>query len=246
MKRIHVAFANDKFLKSLDILEQTSLNIGKVDKFIRYRPEDLQRDDFWSENQCILSEPLGAGYWIWKPFIILQAMKLIEDGDIVLYTDAGMRVIDCLNPLFEITKTSKDNRMLFEISWFWGKHLHSEYTKRDCFVLMGCDEPKYYKERMLNAAFSVWMKTKKNISFLTEWLTYMKDSRIVTYEPNTCGLPNLPDYIDHRHDQAVLSLLNLKHGRELYREPTQYSNSEMHLFTNSPYNQLFDHHGGNI
>jgi hypothetical protein len=244
MKRVHCAFANDKFLKSLNILEVTSIAIGGVDKFIRYRPEDLKRDNFYQENQRILSEPLGAGYWIWKPFIILQTMKLLDYGDIVLYTDAGMKVIKSLDPLFEITKASKDNRMLFALTMNYGTHRHSEYTKRDCFVLMGQDEEKYWESRMLNAAFSLWMKTQKNIDFLTEWGEYMKDSRIVTYEPNTCGLPNLPDYIDHRHDQAVLSLLSLKHGRELYREPTQFTLNE--TYSNSPYGQLFDHHGGVI
>ena len=244
MKKVHVAFANDKFTKSLDILEETSLRIGNVDQFIRYKPFDLQADRFWQENQRILSQPLGAGYWIWKPFIILQTMKHLDDGDIVLYTDAGMKVLDSLDPLFEITKTSKDNRMLFAETWFYGTHLHSEYTKRDCFILMGMDDPRYYKERVLNAAFHLWMKTQKNIDFLTEWQMYLKDSRIVTYEPNTCGQPNLPDYIDHRHDQAVLSLLSLKYGRELYREPTQFTLNEK--FENSPYGQLFDHHGGNI
>jgi|WetSurMetagenome_2_1015567.scaffolds.fasta_scaffold00103_24 hypothetical protein len=244
MKKIHVAFANDKFLKSLNILEKTSLAIGGVDKFIRYETKDLQIDNFWQENHCILSQPLGAGFWIWKPFIILQAMKQTEDGDIILYTDAGVEVLNSLNPLFKITETSKDNRMLFALTMNYGTHRHSEYTKRDCFVLMGQDEPKYWNARMLNAAFSLWMKTEKNIAFLMEWQKYLKDSRVVTYEPNTCGKPNLPDYIDHRHDQAVLSLLSLKYGRELYREPTQFTINES--FDNSPYGQLFNHHGGVI
>lgn len=97
---------------------------------------------------------------------------------------------------------------------------------------------------MLHAAFSVWMKTEKNVEFISEWLRYVKDRRIITNEPNTCGLPNLPDFAEHRYDQAVLSLLSLKHGRELYREPTQFSNNE--TFANSPYKQLFDHHSGKI
>ena len=244
MKKVHVAFANDKFLKSLNILGESSCKVGKVDEFVKYSPKDLHIDNFWQENQRILSQPLGYGYWIWKPFIILETMKRLNEGDIVLYTDAGMRVLDSLDPLFEITETSRDNRMLFALTMIWGTHKHSEYTKRDCFILMGLDEPKYWNERMLNAAFSVWMKTQRNIDFLTEWQKYLKDSRIVTYEANTCGQSNLPDYIDHRHDQAVLSLLSLKYGRELYREPTQFSINEK--FNNSPYGQLFDHHGGNI
>ncbi len=244
MKKVHCAFANDKFLKSLNILEETSLANGDIDEFIRYTIEDLKINNFYQENQRILSKPLGAGYWIWKPFIILQTMEQIDEGDIVLYTDAGMRVMDSLLSLFKITETSKDKRMLFALTMNYGTHRHSEYTKRDCFILMGQDEEKYWNARMLNAAFSLWMKTQKNIDFLTEWMNYMKDSRIVTYEPNVCGKPNLPDYIDHRHDQAVLSLLSLKYGRELYREPTQFTLNE--VYENSPYGQLFDHHGGNI
>jgi len=241
MKKVHIAFANNVFLKSLDILKRTSLTVGKVDEFISFGTEDLHMNNFWEENQHILSQKLGAGYWIWKPFIILETMKLLDDGDVVLYTDAGMRVLENLDPLFEITKTAKDNRMLFALTMIYGSHRHSEYTKRDCFILMGMDKPEYWE-----AAFSVWMKTQKNIDFLTEWQVYLKDSRVVTYEPNVCGQSNLSDYIDHRHDQAVLSLLSLKYGRELYREPTQFTNDERGNYSNSPYNQLFDHHGGKL
>jgi hypothetical protein len=253
MKKVHVAFANERFYKSLDILERTSNDIGKVDEFVSYRPSDLHANNFWEENQSVLSHllvsetsPIGAGYWIWKPFIILETMKKLDDGDIVLYTDAGMKVLDNLNPLFDITKTSKDNRMLFEPSMKYGSHLHSTWTKRDCFVLMDLDGAVYWNARMLHAAFSVWMKTSKNIEFLSEWQRYLTDTRIVTDEPNTCGKPNFPDFKQHRWDQAVLSLLSLKYGRELYREPTQFSNNEKRKFPNSPYSQLFDHHGGDI
>lgn len=246
MKRVHVAFANDKFLKSLNILEESSRNVGDVDMFIRYSPADLKRDNFYEENKSILNEPLGAGYWIWKPFIILETMKHMEDGDIILYTDAGMKVLSSLKPLFEIAQGAKDERMLFAESWFYGTHLHSEYTKRDCFILTGTDYPEFWDERCLSAAFHVWVKTQKNIDFLNEWLGYLKDRRVVTYDPNVCGLPNFPDYIDHRHDQAVLSLLSLKHGRELFRAPTQFTNNEIADYPNSPYGQLFYHHGGEI
>lgn len=31
----------------------------------------------------------GAGYWVWKPFIILKELEHLQDGDYLLYTDAG-------------------------------------------------------------------------------------------------------------------------------------------------------------
>lgn len=246
MRKVHCAYANEVFYRSLDILEDTSIKIGGVDEFYAYRPINLHVDNFYQQNERILSQPLGAGLWAWKPFVILETMKKVDDGDIVLYTDAGMSVLWPLNILFEITSTNKDNGMLFEPSMIYGPHLHSVYTKRDCFVVMDLDHPYYHQSRMLHAAFSVWMKTQANIEFLQEWLKYVTDERAITDWPNVCGQPNLPDYAEHRYDQAILSLLRLKYDRELYREPTQFSNNERGKFPNSPYGQLFNHHSGEI
>lgn len=33
----------------------------------------------------------GAGFWVWKPFIILKELEHLEEGDYLLYTDAGAR-----------------------------------------------------------------------------------------------------------------------------------------------------------
>ena len=31
----------------------------------------------------------GAGYWIWKPYIIWKTLQDVEDGDIVCYIDSA-------------------------------------------------------------------------------------------------------------------------------------------------------------
>ena len=56
------------------------------------------------------------------------------------------------------------------------------------------------------------------------------------------GQANFIEFKDHRHDQSVLSLMTVKYGLEMFRDPTQWGNSEKDLFANSPYDQLFDHH----
>ena len=106
--------------------------------------------------------------------------------------------------------------------------------------------------------------------FLTTWLEYCCDKRILTDIPNTCGKKNLPEFKGHRRDQSVLSLLAQRHSIPLYRIPTQFGNHyKMHGFrldgefncidqlrqekvgfyapipyNNSPYFQLLDHHRG--
>ena len=85
------------------------------------------------------------------------------------------------------------------------------------------------------------------------------NKNILTDIPNACGLSNLPEFKDHRHDQSILSLLAKKHNVEMFRDPSQWGNphkrpsarqkNEMlpfpysdEPFLNSPYGTLLNHH----
>lgn len=242
MKKVHISFGNEEYYKSLDILEQSSLDIGGVDKFIRYTQLGLKDDNFWKKNQYILSQSRGAGYWIWKPYIILKTFESLENGDCVLYSDAGLKVIDNLNPLFDLMASHpNDGKIIFRVPWIGAQHIAKMWTKKDCFVLTECNESKYWNAPMTNGAVSLWEKNDYNIEFLKEWQRYLRDPRIVSDDFNMCGV-NFPEFKDHRHDQSVLSILCTKYNYTLFRDPTQWGNEEKNKFTNSPYPQLFHHH----
>jgi hypothetical protein len=242
MKKVHISFGNEDYYRSLDVLEESALTIGKVDQFIRYTQEELKTEEFWKKNTYILSKPRGAGYWIWKPYIILKTFDLIENGDCVLYSDAGLKVIDNLNPLFELSRSlPNEGKIIFRVPWVGAKHVAKVWTKRDCFVLTNANESKYWNAPMTNGAVSLWVKNNNNIEFLKEWLRYLRDPRISTDDFNMFGM-NDPEFKDHRHDQSVLSILSTKYNFELFRDPTQWGNDEINLFSNSPYPQLFHHH----
>jgi len=243
MKKIHISFGNETYYKSLDLLEKTSIEIGKVDQFIRYTQAQLKTEDFWRKNEYILTKPRGAGYWIWKPYIILKTFELIENGDCVLYSDAGLKVIDNLNPLFDvISNHPHGGKIIFRVPCSGFNHIAKVWTKRDCFILTNTDEPKYWNSPITNGAVSLWVKNHENIALMQEWQRYLRDPRISTDDANMCGMPNFPEFRDHRHDQSVLTILSVKYNFELFRDPTQYGNEEKHLFSNSPYGQLFNHH----
>jgi len=244
MKKVHISFANEEYYKSLKLLEETSVNVGKIDQFIGYTEEWLKTTEFWKKNQFILSQKRGCGYWSWKSFIILETFKNLEEGDIVLYSDAGLKVIGNLNTLFKVIQNHPNNgKMIFKVPAVGvPNHLAKTWTKRDCFVLMNADEPKYWNADITNGAISLWEKNDKNIEFLNEWQKYMRDTRIVTDDPNMCGKPNFSEFRDHRHDQSVLTILCTKYNLELFRDPTQWGNEEIDKFSNSPYEQLFHHH----
>ncbi|MFA5152766.1 MAG: hypothetical protein WC554_09420 [Clostridia bacterium] len=243
MKKVICTYGTLDYIKSLELLEKTAYDIGKIDKVYVYTRAWLETTEFYRKNQYILLQTRGSGYFCWKPFIILETFKNLKEGDIVLYMDAGISIIDTLQPLFDLAQTlPNDGKVIFKVPEVGTTHKAKKWTKRDCFVLTGCDEEKYWDAPMTNGAVSLWVKNEKNIEFLNEWQKYLRDIRIISDEPNMCGKPNFVDFVDHRHDQSVLTILVTKYGYELFRDPTQWGNNEISLFANSKYSQKFHHH----
>ena len=86
-----------------------------------------------------------------------------------------------------------------------------KYTKADCFVYMDCLNPKFFNAFQVEAGLLGFRKTDSNIKFITEWLDYAKDERILTDIPNQSYVKNSKSFIDHRHDQSILNNLLVKY-----------------------------------
>jgi hypothetical protein len=248
MKKILCSYGTEQFKKSLQLLEQSAYNIGGIDKVYLYDREWLINTEFYKKNKYILDQKRGGGYWLYKSKVILNTFEqYAEKGDVVMWSDAGLSIISNLSPLFKIMENHpNDGKMLFKLPNVGTTHKAKMWTKRDCFVLCNADEKKFWDADMSNGAVSLWEYNDKNVEFLKEWQKYLRDNRIVTDDPNVCGRPNFPEFKDHRHDQSVLSILAVKYGFELFCDPTQFGNEVRNQFVNSPYEQLFNHHRGNI
>lgn len=246
-----VNYATSQFYRSQEKLNRSALRFG-ADKVFSYREKDLIRTDFYNKNKKILQQKRGAGYWIWKPYFILEAMSKVKKNDVIVYCDSGIEVIRSLNPLFKIC-CQQDGIMLFRTHL----QLNKKWIKRDCFVLMGCDSPEYWNAEQLMASFSIYLNNERNRAFVEEWLYYCCNENVVTDMPNICGLNNFPEFKDHRHDQSILSLLAVKHKIEIFRNPSQKGDGfkmkkfrhpgevtrySLKPYANSPYDTLLNHH----
>jgi hypothetical protein len=47
-------------------------------------------EDYRRRNNDILSRSRGAGYWIWKSYILWHELYVAREGDIIVYSDAGV------------------------------------------------------------------------------------------------------------------------------------------------------------
>jgi hypothetical protein len=69
--------------------------------------------DFVNRNKDILERERGAGYWLWKPYLIFQELYLARDGDIIMYSDAKVDFIANISHLIKLT--TKQDIIVFKL-----------------------------------------------------------------------------------------------------------------------------------
>ena len=207
-KIVAITYGSEWYEKAVEYNGKSAYELAKVDKWYGYTPKDIDAD-FKEKNEYILSNSRGAGYWLWKPYFILRTMKeKLNYGDYLIYSDAGILFVDKAQKIVDFIESKNVEMYLHRLP-----HLEKEYTKRDAFILMGADMPFYAETGQFNAAFQIYKKSKFTEHFLEEYLYYAKDKRIITDDQNVLGRENYAGFVDHRHDQSILSLLTKKYGQ---------------------------------
>ena len=195
---------------------------------------------FRRAHKDILFQRKGAGFWLWKPYIILRTLvEKMSFGDVLMYEDAGSYLIKDAGPLLKLASELPQGIVVFQLQL-----LEKYYTKRDTFVTMEMDYPEIDKSSYQTmGSFLALRKDCQTLQFVMEWLAYSSDTRCVTDDPNQMNLPNYSGFIGHRHDQSVLSLLSRKWGILQFRDPSNHGKDDWDFygFASGPYEQLIVH-----
>lgn len=219
-----ITYGDEKFEDSVHFNLFTAKYIGGAQKLKAYGPTDLD-SEFKSKYENIVSQKKGAGYWIWKPYIILQALEKLEENDYLMYSDAGTFYVKSINNLIKQLERDK-NDILLSSSILPVKH----WCKRDAFELIDCNFNDVDDLHMIEGGYLLLRKSANSVAFIKKWLEYMTDIRIVSDLPNTCGQPNDLSFRENRHDQTVLTLLAIKEGIKPYKGLSDSSELRRYIF----------------
>ncbi|MBP2300479.1 hypothetical protein [Azospirillum picis] len=224
MARILLNYADGAFLAAQKHNAATGLAVGGFDAVAALGRRTLDdHPDFVARNRATLEQPRGAGYWLWKPFLIHWMLSTqLAEGDVLFYCDSGAHFIHRIDPVVELCRQRRDLPIL--LFTLQAEHRNRVWTKRDCFHYMGLDHPGYANATQILASFIVCERTPATVAFAAEWLQHAEDPRILTDRPNECGLPNYPEFRDHRHDQSILSLLGRRRGVRTVADISQWGN----------------------
>lgn len=219
-QHIFITYGCDKYNRSKQRIEKEVKATKMFDRFRAYEPsivKDILHSYSAKETLEVMKLPRGGGYWIWKPIIIQDTLQSMNDGDILVYADAGCNV---RNNKKEIVKTINSI-------------LKDKYGISHCGTCGGyrvelnrMDVVKHYiEEKYIEAFFAtnngieyeanriIIRKCPASIKFISQWV----DAAINHpdfFTDKQSSIPNHPKFKEHRHDQSIYNCLAFNFGIE--------------------------------
>lgn len=219
--------AGPDFKKSLAQIEKEALQFSFFD-YVHACNEDLlvEDNDFWNLHaRFIVNNPRGYGYWVWKPYILLQLLDQINENDIIVYADAGCQLNSStieakerMKEYVEIARKSPHGILSFAC-----KHpdlIEARFTKMDTAVALQANTNELMYSKQLVGGIFVVRKCPYVMELFRSCLfaCTMDNYHNITDCPS--HIKNLPEFKEHRHDQSVFSLLRKKRGTEILVDET--------------------------
>ncbi len=163
----------------------------------------------------------GGGYWMWKPYVILKALSRLKENDILVYSDAGATVPNCD---YTREKLSEYIETVLRSDWgvlsFRNPYIEKKWTKGDVLRhfhavdnLTGNPHEHITNTRQFTANRIIFKKNEHSLKLVRLWWNTATNYPHL-FDDSPSASPNLPGFVENRHDQSVWSLICKTHGSE--------------------------------
>lgn len=205
MKRVvFLTFADYKYRESLYRLKNQVSQSKYITDIYIFTEKDLGKDFRRNFHPWLYRR--GYGYWKWKSYLVQKVLDNIDEGDILIYSDAGCvfnkSADDRLLYYIDKVRTSKSGLLVFAQNL-----IEKDWTKSDCFDYFGVIKEKKITDtpQTLGGIFFI---CKNDISqkIVEKWVTVTMDHYDLITDKRS-QIPNFDSFVEHRHDQSILSIL---------------------------------------
>lgn len=192
---------------------KTAYLFGKVDKVLEYSSKDIPQT-YKDEHKEIFAYKRGAGLWLWKPYIILDALGKCQEGDWLFYCDSGATLINKISCLIDCAIANNVNIFLVEQPL-----LEKQFTKRETCIGMSIND---IDQNQLLSGYILLKKCAESVMFIKEWQLYCERIDLLSPERFHNDIGEWNTFYSHREDQSILSLLRYKWKLPAFRDPSDY------------------------
>lgn len=222
-----VSFASDNNYKVLRAYNFLLLKkLPYINRVFNFDAKDLD-DDFLKTNYNLLQNKRGYGYWCWKPYIIKKALQELDYGDYLLYLDIDWKITKRIGKFIDYLDSTNQDLLAY---YYSENHIVKNWVKRDLLKKLTCDTNFYTKSYQMEAGTIIMRKSIFIEKFLKSWGEYCQIEHLISDSPS--NTPNYTGFKEHRHDQAIFSLLYKKHRLKTLGSRDKYTSEDTLLIEN--------------
>lgn len=180
-------------------------NANVFNSIIDYSHSDLSSE---LKASSLMKIRRGGGLWSWKPDVILSTMAKCDDGDIIVYADAGctiekskewQRYFNILNSSYDIIASR-----IFQKNEQW--------TRKEIIDHFNLNNSSWLTNYQFQATTIILKVSSFTRLFVKEWRdTIISHPEYVMDVPKELLSLQIINFIENRHDQAVYSALIYKY-----------------------------------
>jgi hypothetical protein len=207
MGSINYRLAAKRLAREVDSVGLFASSIGESESFLKH-----QCGDFWKKHSKVLKPYVpGFGWWVWKAEYVRTSLKLIPEGDGLLYMDAGSYMSRDPKDIAELRNLIAAASTVDFIGSNSQNFVESSYSSEDLLHLLGLSG----SDRVSNQFYGGFLLVKNNShgrALVNTWveLTCQQNHRFLY--PLEFVSENNPNFIHHAYDQAILSGLLKKNN----------------------------------
>lgn len=221
MKKIFLTFADSSLKKSSSRIIFQARKFNFYDNIISLDENDLNLDFINKFKSKLNIETRGFGYWSWKPKIIQQVLQNLNEGDILQYTDVGCHLNingkKRLEEYFELANNSKTGILAFNAVQpeyplqYDGRELldqsNYKWVKGDLLDYFNVRSSNDILNAQATGAGIIFIKKNQHsIKIISDWLKVIEENFSLIDDTESIS-ENINGFIEHRHDQAIFSIL---------------------------------------
>jgi hypothetical protein len=209
-----LTYGDNKYSQSKKRIEKEAIELGIFNQIMIKSPEDLPYDLPMMTNK-VLSLSRGGGYWIWKPIIIKYQLDLMNDGDILIYADAGCHINKYgITRLYEYFTYLTNNKPILRFKMDCAPEY--KYTSSSIFKYFNiANDDNITTSGQYMATSFIILKNETSMKIINEWYNVVIEKSLL-FTDFYNNIDRHPEFQDNRHDQSIFSIITKKNIESVY------------------------------
>ncbi len=208
-----ITFGNQQYAATAERICNEAKNLNIFHHIKKFTEEELfSFPEFQQHRDFVYSNPRGFGYWLWKSFLTMKYMETMNEGDILVYADAGCTINEKgrkrMLEYFDMVNLHPSGILRFQLSL--NNQTEKKWNKMDLVQYLNVE--KYMENFQLMATTFICRNFEIIRSLIKNWYNTACKNNYHFIDDTPSILTNEFCFVEHRHDQSIFSLLCRKYG----------------------------------